>query len=310
MLTINQDEMSVGFPVLSELKDQYGFDQWMIMRMHGTDCVVVAAEGDAYGISKGMMFKLNKAIPEKLPQFKKARVVPNIESERDQLPFVNNHFPIASYLHFPIINKEHQFFGSLFAISAKPQINFTDTQLCELDTINQTISKQLNVALASSKTFRSDSLKQVAGDIDEMTKLFNWRGWERLLDSEEMRCRNFGYVGDIITIDFVGLTDYISAHGGQSAETKLKKIALTLAKTAHEDSIIARVGSSEFVICSINNTAESIEEYADNILNALSFIDIQVLVGSARSIPNKGLRDAWEHAEHALYKQKSHFLLD
>lgn len=310
MLTINQDEMSSGFPVLSELRDRYGFDQWMIMRIHGTDCIVVAAEGVGYDISKGMVFKLNQAIHSNMPQFKTSKVVCNIESERDQLPFINSHLSIQSYLHFPIINKKHGFFGSLCAISEKTQINFIESQLDEINTVNQALTEQLDKALASSKAFREDSLALVANDLDETTQFLNWRGWERMLDSEEQHYQRFGYLGDIISIDLVGLTAFISEYGAESTDKELKKIALILSGSVSDDSIIARVGDSEFVICSINNDIAPIENYANRILKALSNTDIQVLIGYARSIPNKGLRYAWELAEHMLYKEKINRLLD
>lgn len=310
MLTINQDEMSTGFPVLSQLKDHYGFDQWMVVRIHDTDCIVIASSGDGYDISKGMVFKLNLSIGSDMPQFKEPKVVPNIESDCEHLSFINSHLPIQSYLHFPIINKEHGFFGSLCAISKQAQINFMQNELDEINSVSQTLTEQLDKALASSKVFRADCLRKIANDRDETTQLFNWRGWERLLDSEEIRCQRFGYLGDIITIDFVGLTDYMSEHGGQFTEQELKKIALILSDTVSEDSIVARVGGSEFVVCSINNEIASIEQYGNSILKALSNTDIQVFVGYARSIPNKGLRYAWELAEHMLYKEKINRLLD
>jgi len=309
MLEQNQDTMSIGYPMLPKLKKAYGFDLWMIMRIHGDDCIVLAAEGDSYDISQGMVFKLNRTNRLNLSNFSKPKIVSNVDANDEQLPFVNNHFNIKSYLHIPIINKTHHFIGSLCAISSKPQPKAMIEKLEEINVFHQTVSERLDEILLAATRYQAESRALVVNDIDKTTKLYNWRGWERLLDREEARCRSLGFLGDIITIELTGLAEHMSIDGGESAEALLKDVAKTIQAHVIKDSMIAHIGRTEFVICSVNNT-NPVEQYGNSILQALKDRSIAALLGYARSIPNKGLRDAWEHAEHMLYKHKNNMLVE
>lgn len=149
--------------------------------------------------------------------------------------------------------------------------------------------------------------------IDDLTALYNRRGFMTLAEQHLKTTRRTGKESLLIYADMDGLKRINDTYGHREGSNAIIKVAESLKKTFRDSDIIARIGGDEFVIIAHEAAGENIEAIFDRLYQSLHNFnaqrlvpyDLSVSVGAARiSETISSLEELMEEADAAMYKQK------
>jgi diguanylate cyclase (GGDEF)-like protein len=139
---------------------------------------------------------------------------------------------------------------------------------------------------------------------DELTGLFNRRGWSLLLDSEEERCRRYGHSAAVLVLDLDGLKQVNDAEGHFAGDQLLLRTAAVIKRVLRSTDVAARLGGDEFTILAVECNPESASALLRRLRDALATGGISASIGLSLRHPVPGLLQAWHEADRAMYVDK------
>lgn len=298
------DFASTGESILAFLHDQYPLDLWMITRTNQQDLVVLQTKGDGYGVKPSMVFNWEDTLCIRMMSDQAPNIAPNIDEVAlyQQAP-IAQHFQIKACISVPIY-ADGVFFGTICGVNAVPIDESAKQDLALMEAQAAKLSAALASDLATIQALRQAEHAAANTQLDALTQLPNWRAWDEQIDAESMRCSTYGNRGDVISIDMAELKKTNEQAGRAAGDTLLQDTAAILKQLTRPQDIVARVGNDEFGVISIDHPTRNAATLAQEIKQALVDHQINCYVGHATSNPQKGLRDAWEMAEHMMYKEK------
>ena len=149
--------------------------------------------------------------------------------------------------------------------------------------------------------------------VDELTSLYNRRGFMALAERQLKVGRRSGRGMMLIFIDLDGLKQINDWFGHPEGDRALKRTSEALGKTFRESDVIARLGGDEFAVLAIEASGDSeatirarVRQYVKSISAAESRYAISLSIGVARFDPrsNTSIRELMAQADHAMYEQK------
>ena len=147
---------------------------------------------------------------------------------------------------------------------------------------------------------------------DELTGLYNRRGFLVLADRQLKLARRYGRSLLLFFLDVDGLKEINDTLGHTEGDAALKRMAEALESTFRDSDLTARLGGDEFAALAIEasgNNEVSIRARLTEYLNLASHKDsfkFSVSLGTARFDPLKpsSIRELIAQADHAMYDQK------
>ena len=85
-------------------------------------------------------------------------------------------------------------------------------------------------------------------DRDELTGLFNRRGFRQLAAQEIRTGRRAGRCDAVVSLDLTGFRQINDAYGHGEGEAALREVARLLQRVGREGDVVARLGGDEFVV--------------------------------------------------------------
>ncbi len=291
--------------VLKMLHKRFGYGLWMITRTEADDWIVLVTEGSTYEVNKGDVLKWSDSFCSRMARGEGPQIAPNSDHYQvyKEAP-IGKQVDISSYIGIPISTADGNLFGTLCAINPEPmpESMADENEFIELQA--NLLGALLEMELKSQNVQRELERVQAESERDELTGLYNRRGWEKLLAMEEDRCSRYGSPSSIFMIDLDNLKTINDDEGHQQGDKSLANIAQLLLNVTRPFDVVARVGGDEFAILAVEANESLAEKLAFRINNELQENNVMASVGWATRDPRKTLTIAYKNADEMMYKQK------
>lgn len=287
-----------GQAVLKFLHDRLGFELWMITRTEGEDWIVLQAEDHGYDIKPGQVLRWADSFCCHMVQ----GLTPRIAPCSDQVKLyaaapIAQQINIKSYIGYPLLNESGKLFGTLCAIDPQPMPDSLMQEQKLVELLGGLLSLTLQNELKLAEHSRYLERLQAESCIDDLTQLYNERGWEKLLQAEEERSRHYGHYCAIYMLDLNGFKEINSIYGRATGDALLQRTAQTLKNNTGKNDIIARIGSDEFAILKINVDKKQADLFGQNLQEALERVNVNISMGCAIRHPSTTLKLVQAQAE-------------
>jgi diguanylate cyclase (GGDEF)-like protein len=295
------DFNTAALAVLTYLHDRLGFDLWMVTRTEGNDWIVLQVNDQGYGVKAGDVFNWTDSFCSRMTLGQGPRIAPcsDLVEAYANAP-IGQQVKIGAYVGVPLINEDGSLFGTLCAIDPTPQPTAIQQELPLVELLAQLLSRILHADQKAAEQARLAERLQTEALTDGLTGLYNRRGWDQLIDSEEERCTIYGYPACIVVININGL-DPIDDRQPPPAEDQLLLLAgEVLRQITRKQDIVARTGGNEFAMLCVDCILAEGQQIKLRLEQALGQCPLRASVGIAGRHPNQGLRWAWAHADRAL----------
>ncbi|MFZ5561644.1 MAG: sensor domain-containing diguanylate cyclase [Pseudomonadota bacterium] len=290
---------------LAFLHKRLGLDLWMVTRTEGDDWIVLQAEDHGYGVQPGTVFRWADSFCSEMVKGNGPCIAPR----SDAIPAyaaapIGRQVKIGAYVGVPLVREGGGLFGTLCAIhpSPKPDSIAHEQELVEL--LGAMLSNILNGELRASEEARRSERLQAEAMTDAMTNLYNRRGWDQLLASEEERCLRFGHSAAVLIVDLNGLKHVNDSQGHAAGDALIVRAAAALRKAARSLDVIARLGGDEFGILSAECDRAGGNALLARIRDALSSEGVHAAIGLAIRDQATGLKGACDSADRLMYVEK------
>jgi len=294
-----------GQAVLKFLYKRFGFNLWMITRVEGKDWIVLQSEDHGYNVQPGQVFQWADSFCFHMIAGKGPKIAPRSE----EIPLyatapINQQVSIKSYIGQPLIHEDGSLFGTLCAIDPqeKSEAIIQDIELIEL--FGNLLSSILQAELRQNEQIRQHERLEAEALMDGLTGLYNRRAWERLVTTEEERCKRYGHPAAVFFIDLNDLKKVNDSLGHDYGDELIQQAAQVLKHTARSNDIVARLGGDEFVILSVENDEVGVEILMSRLIHALTQAKIGAAIGVAMRQPAQGLFKAATEADKKMFEHK------
>ena len=303
-LTLNDFE-ATGRAVLAFLHRRMGFDLWMVTRTEGDDWIVLQSVDHGYGVEAGTVFKWADSFCSEMVKGNGPRIAPRSQDVPAYASApIGRQVQIKAYVGLPLTFKDGSLFGTLCAIhpSTQPASIVEEQELVEL--LGAMLSTILQAELRAMEEARNTERLQSEALTDPMTHMYNRRGWDNFLASEEERCRRYGHPAAVLIVDLDELSLVNDTQGHAAGDALIVRAGSALRRAARSIDIVARLGGDEFGILGAECDRVGSEALLTRVRTALATENIKASVGLAMRNPSLGLKNAWETADQMMYEEK------
>ena len=299
------DFRSSSCEVLQYLHRRLGFSLWMITRTEGADWIVLQAEDHGYHIKEGDVFKWTDSFCSRMVEGLGPCIAPqsNDVSAYAAAP-IGRKVPIGAYIGVPLTNRDGSLFGTLCAIDPSPQPAGIVGELYQIELLSRMLTTVLANELRADAEMRRAERAEQQAEIDSLTGLLNRRGWDRIVEAEDYRCRRYGHPASVIIVDLDGFKKVNDMFGHSHGDDMLVKASNSLLSVLREGDVLARLGGDEFAILAIDCNQSKADEIATRLEEALLSVELKASLGSAKRDPSKSLKDACLRADEKMYQNK------
>ncbi len=292
--------------VLTYLHERFGFSLWMMTRVEDDDWIVLQSEDHGYNVNEGKVFRWADSFCSRMVRGEGPKIAPKVSDVPAymQAP-IGQQVPIGAYIGMPVLRGDGSLFGTLCAIDPDPQNESILAEQPIIELLARLLETVLEYDLRASEQARFLERAQFEALTDELTGLFNRRGWDRYVAGEEARARRFGYPACVIVIDLDGLKEVNDNLGHEHGDKLICDTAKCISNAVRKSDLVARLGGDEFAVLGIETDATGAEELTQKISNKLASEGIKASLGQAMRDPNRGLLDAIAAADKAMYTAKT-----
>jgi diguanylate cyclase (GGDEF)-like protein/PAS domain S-box-containing protein len=161
---------------------------------------------------------------------------------------------------------------------------------------------------------RAEAALQSLSLVDELTGLYNRRGFLAVTDTHLASIRRNHKLPVILYADLDGLKEINDSFGHHEGDRAIKKTAEILKETFRSSDILARLGGDEFVVLAAIDTDESAESLTERLQEKLNEANgrgtrpynLSLSVGTAHfsDDDNHSIEELMAQADRAMYEQK------
>lgn len=291
--------------ILVYLKGIIDFRLWMITRTEGNEWIVLSALDKTDQIRAGKVFKWSDSFCYQMvtgrgPQF--APDARDVEVYRETP--IAQQMKIGAYIGMPIVRADGTLFGTLCGVDPEP----VSSEITEYMGLISLLSRQLATLFELENQFeREQRLRErieAEAMVDEMTKVYNRRGWQRLLEKEEQRCVRYGHPAGVLIIDLDELKGINDTKGHHAGDELLQQAANILVQSSRASDIVARIGGDEFAILCVEANEAITEKLSGHVQLFLANAGIGASVGWASRHGEVDIDQAIKQADRMMYEHK------
>ena len=299
------DFRSASRDVLQYLHGRLGFSLWMVTRTEGADWIVLQAEDHGYDVKEGDVFKWTDSFCSRMVEGLGPCIAPqsNDVTAYAAAP-IGRKVPIGAYIGVPLTNRDGSLFGTLCAIDPSPQPAGIVSEMHQIELFARLLTTVLANELRADAEMRRAERAEQQAEIDSLTGLLNRRGWDRIVEAEEYRCRRYGHSASIIYIDLDGFKKINDMFGHSYGDEMLVKASNALFSVSRDGDVLARLGGDEFAVLAIDCNQPMADEIALRLEQALLSVELKASFGAAKRDPSKTLNDACVRADEKMYQNK------
>jgi len=301
-----EDFESASRAVLSYLHDQMGFGLWMMTRTEGSDWIVLQTEDHFYNVQEGTVFHWADSFCSQMVLGRGPRVAPTANDipVYKEAP-IGSQVPIGAYVGVPVNNEDGSLFGTLCAIDPKPQNPSISQELPVIELLARMLASVLASDLKAIERERLLERVKKEALTDELTEVFNRRGWDETIELEEARAKRYGTPITVMVIDLDGLKEINDSYGHAHGDAHLKSAAQCIQQSVRKNDVVARLGGDEFAVLAIECDAQGAQALYQKIKKALCTQKIGASIGMALRGSEMNLVQVTEEADIAMYKEKA-----
>ncbi len=137
-----------------------------------------------------------------------------------------------------------------------------------------------------------------------MTGLLNRRGWNRILEAEQTRYRQFADPGAIIIVDLDGMKTINDELGHAAGDEYVQRAGKILAACAHPGAVVSRLGGDEFGIALPDTQPHAVDYLLECLEKAFRNADVCCSIGRADFSMTQSLSETWDTADAEMYRHK------
>ena len=299
------DFESAARSVLSFLRQRLDFDLWMVTRTEGNDWIMLQVEDHGYGVEEGAVFCWSDSFCSRMVKGEGPRIAPKVSGIPAYLEApIGRKVLIGAYIGIPIVLSDGSLFGTLCAIDPDSKPETITEELPTIELLANLLSTILEHELKCNDQERHIERIEMEAMSDELTELYNRRGWEKLLQAEEERCQRYGHPAGVIYIDLDNLKPINDSQGHAAGDELICTATKTIKSAVRGQDIFARVGGDEFAVLAIECNRYELKKLASRIKQSLQDAKIEASIGYAPRHPSEGLAVACEKADQKMYECK------
>jgi diguanylate cyclase len=292
--------------VIEYLRTAVPLGFWSVTRFDGQRQLYLSVADSVYGKSPGG----SHAWSDSMCQFMVTGSAPSIAPDVEDVPAyatagVRDDIPIGAYVGLPLTRADGEVFGTLCGLDPEAQSPDLLQHSALLELLARLLSAILQADLMNTQAERRAERLAAESETDELTGLYNRRGWSRILEAEERRYLRFGDTGSVIILDIDRLKQINDLQGHHAGDRHLQKAAAVLRATTRASDVLARLGGDEFGILVATTDSEQTQQLVDRLQQQLEHAGTPTSVGHAPYTAVSGFPGAWQKADEAMYRQKA-----
>jgi diguanylate cyclase (GGDEF)-like protein len=290
---------------LQFLRQRLGFKLWMVTRTDGDDWIVLFADDHGYGIKPGQVFSWAESLCSRMVENQGPHVAPDAM----QVPAyaaapISQKMTVGAYVGVPLRRADGTLFGTLCGIDPEPQPPAIEDDSAMLLLMADLLSGLLESELAASEAVRLAERKELDTTRDELTGLYNRRGWDLLVAREEERCRRYGHPACVVSLDLDDLKFYNDTQGYASGDALLIRCSKALKDVTRGSDVVARMGGDEFAMLMVECDYFDAQAMLLRVQETLAGYDVRASLGMAMRKAGYDLEEALAIADAEMYRAK------
>jgi len=287
------------------LRQRLGFKLWMVTRTDSKDWIVLFADDHGYGVKPGQVYGWAETLCSRMVEGQGPHIAPNVANVPAYAGApITQQIAVGAYVGVPLRRADGTLFGTLCAIDPEPQPERIreDTDMVVLmgELLGGLLEAELSGIEAARKAERSD----VDITRDELTGLYNRRGWDMLVLREEERCRRYGHPACVVSLDLDDLKFYNDTQGYASGDALLIRCSKALKEVTRGSDVVARMGGDEFAMLMVECDYFDAQAMLLRVQETLAGYDVRASLGMAMRKPGIDLEEALAIADAEMYRAK------
>lgn len=162
----------------------------------------------------------------------------------------------------------------------------------------------LQKELAAANDARRAERLQAEALTDSMTGLHNRRAWDRLLETENERCRRYGHPATVMMVDLDELKSINDKEGHAAGDDLIIRAGTALHQAMRSLDIVARLGGDEFGILAIECDRNGCSMLLERARKSLALAGVRASIGYAILEHSESLKAACARADRMMYECK------
>lgn len=300
-----KDFESASEAVLEYLQTLTGFRLWMVTRTEAEDWIVLAARDSFNEVEAGTVYSWRHSFCYHMVTGKTPFIAPDAQTvDLYRQSVIAQRIQIGAYIGMPIMHADGMLLGTLCGIDPQP----ADETIQIHAPLLKLLSKQLGTLFElENQLEREQRLRErleAESLSDDMTNVYNRRGWQQLLGQEEQRCQRYGHPVGILIIDLDELKLINDTHGHDAGDQLLVETARVLRESSRTSDIVARLGGDEFGILCVETNIQQTEKLGNRVQLALANAGISASVGWSARHGEMDMQDILRQADRMMYQHK------
>lgn len=212
---------------------------------------------------------------------------------------------VGSYAGAPLL-VYGKVYGVLCAMDRRPKAPEIAGQTHAFTTSARILSTLLAKQIAADNLLRRAERAEADALVDELTGLFNRRGWDRLVERETTRSRRYGLQASVFLMDLDGLKSVNDREGHAAGDDAIKRTADAIRQVTRDHDIAARLGGDEFALLAVEASPLDAQTLNERLEEAFAAAHVDVSIGRAHCSNHGSLEETTWIADRAMYEHKVH----
>jgi diguanylate cyclase (GGDEF)-like protein len=287
------------------LRQRLGFKLWMITRTDGKDWIVLFADDHGYGVKAGQVYSWAETLCSRMVEGQGPHIAPDVASEPAYAKSpITDKIAVGAYVGVPLRRADGTLFGTLCAIDPEPQPERIRDDQDMVVLMGELLGGLLEAELSGVEAVRKAERMDVDITRDELTGLYNRRGWDMLVVREEERCRRYGHPACVVSIDLDDLRFYNDTQGYASGDALLIRCSKALKEVTRGSDVVARMGGDEFAMLMVECDYFDAQAMLLRVQETLAGYDVRASIGMAMRKSGIDLEEALAMADAEMYRAK------
>jgi diguanylate cyclase len=289
--------------VMEMLDELHGIEAWFVTRIRLDEWIVTYFRGET-PVARGEALPLSQAARERILRFEAPsgpeRVLDALARRRGPPVVVPEH----SYAGAPLVVND-EFYGALCLRLDSRSGPLSSNEAVAIRMAARLLSTILRAELEAQEMQRRAERAESEALVDELTGLFNRRGWDRLTEREEDRAVRYGHPATVLMMDVDGLKRKNDEEGHAAGDALLRAVAYAIKSVIRDHDVAARLGGDEFAVLAVESDPEDARGLCERLELAFAAAGIAISIGRANRTYEGGIAAAASRADAEMYRRKA-----
>jgi diguanylate cyclase (GGDEF)-like protein len=286
------------------LNELHVLDAWFVTRIRLDEWIVTHLRGNA-PFERGQTLKIPAAMRESMLRGRDGTSKAEAELEEVAVRTAADRSPgEPAFVGAPLVVGD-QLFGVLCGVDMSAKLAPQHQDSPHLMTAARILSTILRNELENEALVRRAERAEADALVDELTGLFNRRGWDRLTEAEEARSARYGHGATVFMMDVDGLKQKNDSEGHTAGDELLRRVAAAVRSVVREHDVAARLGGDEFAVLAVESDDEQSSGLLQRLEAAFAAAGVQCSIGTAHRVYEGGIAEAVGRADAAMYERKA-----